>query len=144
MDDRGVDGYRGDLNRHCHAGGGIEIGRVPHVYVWEMARHQMINPKTDADKHNWPMQRGFDQFYGTIHGGGSFFDPNTVTQGNEYVSPFADASYTTKDMANGEFYYTDAIADHASRFIHDHHQATNEEPFFLYVAFTAAHWPMQP
>ena len=32
------------------------------------------------------MQRGFDQFYGTIHGASSFFDPNTLTQGNEYVS----------------------------------------------------------
>ena len=143
MDDRGVDGYRGDLNRHCVTLAEVLKSAGYRTYMsgkWHVTK--MINPKTDADKHNWPMQRGFDQFYGTIHGAGSFFDPNTLTRGNEYVSPFADASYTTKDMANGEFYYTDAIADHASRFIHDHHQATNEEPFFLYVAFTAAHWPM--
>ena len=107
---------------------------------WHVTK--VINPKTDEDKHNWPLQRGFDQFYGTIHGAGSFFDPNTLTRGNQYVSPFADPQYTQNEMANGEFYYTDAIADHASRFIHDHHQATEKEPFFLYVAFTAAHWPM--
>lgn len=32
----------------------------------------VTKPKTEADKHNWPLQRGFDRFYGTIHGAGSF------------------------------------------------------------------------
>ena len=143
MDDRGVDGYRGDLNRHCVTLAEVLKTSGYRTYMsgkWHVTK--VINPKTDEDKHNWPLQRGFDQFYGTIHGAGSFFDPNTLTRGNQYVSPFADPQYTQNEMANGEFYYTDAIADHASRFIHDHHQATEKEPFFLYVAFTAAHWPM--
>jgi len=34
------------------------------------------------DKHNWPKQRGFDKFYGTITGAGSYFDPSTLTYNN--------------------------------------------------------------
>src|SRR4029078_3260085 len=31
---------------------------------------------------------------------------------------------------------------HAVRFLREHHQASPEKPFFIYCAFTAAHWPM--
>ena len=95
------------------------------------------SPANDSDKRNWPLQRGFDRFYGTIHGAGSFFDPNTLVRDNAFVSPFADPEYRPE-----LFYYTDAINDHAARFISEHCQTTNEQPFFLYVAHTAAHWPM--
>lgn len=97
----------------------------------------ITKPQTETDKHNWPLQRGFDRFYGTIHGAGSFFDPNTLTRDNTYISPFADAEYQPK-----EYYYTDAINDHAARFITDHAKNNPEKPFFIYMAHTAAHWPM--
>ncbi len=44
--------------------------------------------------------------------------------------------------ARSTYYYTDAISDHAVRFIAEHGQNTPDKPFFLYVAYTAAHWPM--
>src|SRR5690606_4747614 len=37
------------------------------------------------------------------------------------------------------YYYTDAISDNATQFIRDHQ---GDRPFFLYVSYTAAHWPM--
>jgi arylsulfatase len=95
------------------------------------------SPENESDKKNWPLQRGFDRFYGTIHGAGSFFDPNTLVRDNAFVSPFADPEYQPE-----LFYYTDAINDHAARFVSEHCQTTKEQPFFLYVAHTAAHWPM--
>jgi len=95
------------------------------------------NPEAPEAKNNWPLQRGFDRFYGTIHGAGSFYDPNTLTRNNKYISPFADAEYQPK-----EFYYTDAINDHAAKFVTEHHQQNAAKPFFMYVAHTAAHWPM--
>ena len=143
MNDRGHEGYRGELNRQS-----VTIPEVLHTagyrsYLsgkWHVT--QAVNPKTDADKHNWPLQRGFDRFYGTIHGAGSFFDPNTLTRDNTFISPFADPEYLPRQMANGEYYYTDAIADHAVRFIREHHFESDDQPFFMYVSFTAAHWPM--
>jgi arylsulfatase len=143
MNDRGYDGYRGDLNRNCVT---IAEALKPAGYrtylagKWHVTK--MIKPKVEADKHNWPLQRGFDRFYGTIHGAGSFFDPNTLTRDNQYISPVNDPQYGTDQQANGQYYYTDAIADHAVRFITEHHVETGDQPFFMYVSFTAAHWPM--
>ena len=143
MSDRGFDGYRGDLNRQCVT---IPEALKSAGYKSYMAGKwhvtKTIKPKSDEDKHNWPLQRGFDRFYGTIHGAGSFFDPNTLTRGNQYVSPVNDPEYPKSRRANGTFYYTDAIADHASRYILEHHYQDDDKPFFLYVSFTAAHWPM--
>ena len=102
---------------------------------WHVTK--VTNPKDAANKHNWPIQRGFDRFYGTIHGAGSFFDPNTLTRDNTFISPFDDAEYQPE-----EFYYTDAINDHAARFVTEHTKSSPEKPFFMYMAHTAAHWPM--
>lgn len=120
-------GYKGNLNRRC-----VTIGEVlrPAGYVtgafgkWHVAR----DTKPDGPKFNWPLQRGFDRFYGTIHGGGSFFDPTTLCRGNDFIPP---------DRPN--FYYTDAIADEAAKFVRETERA---KPLFAYVAFTATHWPM--
>ncbi len=138
MEDRGYDGYRGDLNRNS-----VTIAEVLKLagyrtYMsgkWHVTK--MTKPKSDEDRHNWPLQRGFDRFYGTIHGAGSFFDPVSLTRDNKLISPYADPEYQPE-----RYYYTDAISDHAARFIREHHQKTGEQPFFMYVAYTAAHWPM--
>lgn len=98
---------------------------------------QKTRPEGKTDKHNWPRQRGFDRFYGTIHGAGSFFDPNTLVRDNTFISPYSDAEYKPE-----KYYYTDAINDHAARFVTEHHQQNADKPFFLYIAHTAAHWPM--
>ncbi|MCR9199300.1 MAG: arylsulfatase [Planctomycetaceae bacterium] len=136
MSDSGHDGYRGDLNRRC-----LTIAEVLQQagYGTYMAGkwHVTKSVKPDGPKHNWPLQRGFDRFYGTIHGAGSFFDPNSLTRDNVQVSPDADPEYQPET-----YYYTDAISDHASRYIREHVQDNSDQPFFVYVAYTAAHWPM--
>ncbi len=136
MEDRGHDGYRGDLNDRC-----VTIAQVlkPAGYAtfavgkWHVTKQ--IQP--DGDKHNWPLQRGFDRFYGTITGAGSFYDPGTLVRDNTNISPLADPQYQPQ-----RYYYTDAIADHAIRFVQEHEAKHSDQPFFLYTAFTAAHWPM--
>lgn len=136
MDDRGTDGYRGDLNDRC-----VTIAQVlkPAGYAtfavgkWHVTKQ--VQP--DGDKHNWPLQRGFDRYYGTITGAGSFYDPGTLVRDNTNLSPLSDPEYKPE-----RYYYTDAIADHARIFIKEHHEHHADQPFFLYTAFTAAHWPM--
>jgi arylsulfatase len=136
MEDRDLDGYRGDLSPAAvtiaealrPAGyGTYAVGK------WHVTRHVMPG----APQHNWPLWRGFDRYYGTLTGAGSYFDPGTLMRDNTPISAMADPEY-----ARSPYYYTDAIADHAARFIADHHARTPEQPFFLYTAFTAAHWPM--
>jgi len=136
MEDHGLDGYRGELNRRC-----MTIAEVLHLagYGTYMTGkwHVTKQVKPDGAIDNWPLQRGFDRFYGTIHGAGSFFDPNSLTRDNTQISPAADPEYKPET-----YYYTDAISDHASRFISEHHAAHAAKPLFMYVAYTAAHWPM--
>jgi len=136
MADRGYDGYRGDLNRRC-----VTIAEVlkPAGYATYMVGkwHVTKAARPEGPKDNWPLQRGFDRFYGTITGAGSFYDPGTLTRDNRMISPFADPEYQPE-----VFYYTDAISDHAVRFIDEHFRHQPGRPFFMYVAYTCAHWPM--
>lgn len=135
-EDWGHDGYQGDLSRRA-----VTIPEVlkPAGYrtyavgKWHLTKFD----KPKGPKDNWPLQRGFDRYYGTIAGGGSYYDPGTLTRDNQPLSPFADPEYRPK-----QFYYTDAITDHSIRFLREHRQTHADRPFFMYVAYTAAHWPM--
>ncbi len=135
-DDKGVDSYRGDLSKRAVT---FAEALKPAGYKSYVAGkwHVTKFTKPEGPKDNWPLQRGFDRFYGTIHGAGSFYDPSTLTRDNIQISPFADPEYKSDT-----YYYTDAISDHAVRFIKEHQKTSPEQPFIMYVAYTAAHWPM--
>lgn len=137
MNDRGEDGYRGELNRNC-----MTIAEVMKTagYGTYMSGKWHVTMKTSPEgpKDNWPCQRGFDRFYGTIHGACSFYDPYTLTRDNQFITPVNDPEYHTD-----RYYYTDAITDNAISFLDAHKKAKAEDPYFLYLAYTAAHWPMQ-
>jgi arylsulfatase A-like enzyme len=121
----GFPGYKGELSSRV-----VTIAETLRTagYRTGMSGKWHLTPFTD-DQKNWPMQRGFDEFYGTIHGVGSFYDPVSLMRGNELVKPEGE-----------NFYYTDAITAHA---VENIGKFTREKkPFFLYVAYTAPHWPM--
>ncbi len=126
MEDKGYEGYRGDLSRNA-----VTIAEALKLagYGTYMCGKWHVTPRVrpEAPKYNWPCQRGFDRFFGTIAGAGSYFDPSALTLDNTQIPP------------GNDFYYTDAISDHAVQFLSGH---SPEEPFFLYVAYTAAHWPL--
>ena len=138
MEDKGAPfpGYRGNLNNSCRT---IAEELKPAGYrsyavgKWHVTRFTA----KDGPKDNWPLRRGFDHFYGTIHGAGSFYDPSSLVRDETMISPFADKAYQPTT-----YYYTDAITDHAVRYVGDHAQDHAKKPFLLYVAYTAAHWPM--
>ncbi|MFO0848547.1 MAG: arylsulfatase [Gemmataceae bacterium] len=136
MEDKGKPGYTGNLAADCPT---IAEALKPAGYrsyavgKWHVTRHA----GADGPKHNWPLHRGFDRYYGTIHGAGSYYDPSSLVRDDTMISPFADPEYWPQ-----AYYYTDAITDHAVRFVADHAKDHADRPFFLYVAYTAAHWPM--
>ena len=131
-------GYANILNEHC-----LTIAEVlkPAGYrTYGVGKwHIAANDEPDQNVRNWPMQRGFEKFYGTITGAGSFYDPALLARGNTLITPLTDPEY----KPSGTYYYTEAISDNAIRFILDHRKESPDKPFFMYVAYTAAHWPMQ-
>lgn len=79
-----------------------------------------------------PNQRGFDWFYGLLQGSRGYFpydkaSPHRVILENDQPTP-------------EEGYVTDRFGDAACRFIEKY----KEDPFYLFVSFTAPHSPNQP
>ncbi|MCA8964042.1 MAG: sulfatase-like hydrolase/transferase [Planctomycetes bacterium] len=78
-----------------------------------------------------PNKRGFDYFYGLLQGSRSYFP---------YDKPHAHRVLQENGEPTPETgYVTDRIGEGAVRFIRDH----KAKPFFLYVAFTSPHGPLQ-
>jgi arylsulfatase A-like enzyme len=96
MEDRKLRGYRGDLSRNC-----VTIAEVlgGAGYRTAISGKWHVTPVNES-RHNWPLQRGFEKFYGTIHGAGSFYDPVTLTRDNTPIEP-----------DKPDYYYTDAITE---------------------------------
>ncbi|MYC15447.1 MAG: arylsulfatase [Gemmatimonadetes bacterium] len=132
MDDREYEGYRGDLNFKS-----VTIAEVLKTvgYATYMSGKWHITRHTDADgpKHSWPCQRGFDRFFGIITGAANYWKPQTLTRDNEQI---------TVDEFPEDFFLTDAISDQAADYIREHAQTNGDQPFFLYTAYTAPHWPL--
>lgn len=89
--------------------------------------HFDYSAKPLLHRGSWPRQRGFDRFFGTLAGGGNFYDPVSLMRDNEFIE------------AGGDFYYTRAISREAAAFVDE---APEDKPIFLYVAHTAPHWPL--
>ncbi len=129
--DQGPEGYAGDLNKWCVT---IPEALKQNGYRTYMSGKWHVASELNNPSDSWPKQRGFDQFYGTIIGAGSYYDPNTLTRGNENIEE--------EPRQDDTFYYTDAISDQAVRYINGHAKQSPDTPFFQYVAYTAPHWPL--
>jgi arylsulfatase len=129
--DFGPEGYAGNLNKRCVT---IPQALKASGYRSYMSGKWHVASSLVKPTDTWPVQRGFDAFYGTIIGAGSFYDPNTLTRGNENIEHEASE--------DKEFFYTDAISDQAAAYIREHCREHPDRPFFEYVAYTAPHWPL--
>jgi arylsulfatase len=129
-DDRPA-GYPGSLNARCVTLAEVllEAGYATCLSgKWHLAS-QMREPSPA-----WPTRRGFLRFFGTLTGCGSYFHPGTLVRGETNVEHDAPLA--------GDFYYTEAITHEAVAFVREHRRQHPRQPFFLYVAYTAPHWPL--
>ncbi|ADG79577.1 Sulfatase OS=Tsukamurella paurometabola (strain ATCC 8368 / DSM / CCUG 35730 / CIP 100753 /JCM 10117 / KCTC 9821 / NBRC 16120 / NCIMB 702349 / NCTC 13040)OX=521096 GN=Tpau_2981 PE=3 SV=1 [Tsukamurella paurometabola] len=102
------------------------------VGKWHLAKDSRLGP--DADRGSWPLQRGFDHYYGSLEGLNSFFHPNQLVRDNtaDPVTEYPD-----------DFYVTDALTDTATSWLKDLRAHDADKPFFLYFAHIAMHGPLQ-
>ncbi|MBI4910004.1 MAG: arylsulfatase [Acidobacteria bacterium] len=79
-----------------------------------------------------PVGRGFNEYYGMVHGFDSFWDPAKYTR--------LPADRKARTYPEGKFYATDAITDHTLDFL----AAARKQaaPFFFYLAYNAPHFPL--
>jgi arylsulfatase len=126
VEDLGLPAYRGDLDRNRPTL--AEILRTAGYRTAMTGKWHLTPPPPAGPRHNWPRQRGFERFFGIIASVRSYFDPPTLTWDD-----------TAIEAAPGS-YLTDTISNCAVEFVHD--LARGDAPFFLYVAYTAPHWPL--
>jgi len=123
--------YQGYLNDQC-----VTIAEV--LKASGYATYMSGKWHVGEERPHWPVDRGFDKYYGLIGGAMNYFDiAKAKTEGT--VRGFA-IDGEPHQPPNKYWYMTDAISDHAVKYVRDH--SDNEAPFFLYVAYTAPHWPL--
>ncbi len=145
--DRNIEGYRGALTKNAvtlaevlkDAGYRTAMSGKWHVsntveQPTPQAQQDWLNHKTSfplfSPIDQYPTNRGFEKFFGTLWGVVDFFDPFSLVSG---TTPITEVP---KD-----YYHTDAINDTASTYIREF--SKGDKPFFLYVAENAPHWPLQ-
>jgi arylsulfatase len=91
-----------------------------------------------------PLARGFDHFYGSRGYVDSYYSVMPVTDiylDNRIVIP-AGTKPVNQLHPDQEWYTTDVYTDYALHFLDGHFARTNGQPFFLYLAYNAPHWPL--
>ncbi|MRG45221.1 sulfatase-like hydrolase/transferase [Chitinophaga sp. SYP-B3965] len=122
-----ADGYHTAMSGKWHVSNTIRQKTPQQQMAW-LNHQQDFGPFSPIDQY--PTNRGFEKFFGTIWGVVDFFDPFSLVSGTEPIK-----------NVPANYYHTDAINDTAVAYINEY--ATSSQPFFLYVAENAPHWPLQ-
>jgi arylsulfatase A-like enzyme len=93
-----------------------------------------MDTSTAGPFDQWPIQRGFDRFYGFLDGETDQFYPS-LTYDNHPVDP-------PSDPKEG-YHLTEDLVDRSMEFIRDLKSMRPDRPYFLYLAFGATHAPHQ-
>ncbi|WP_345157857.1 arylsulfatase [Pontibacter saemangeumensis] len=129
VNEREQPGYRGMLNEECVT---IAEALKDGGYSTLMAGKWHLNDR----KEHWPVKQGFDRYFGLLDGANSYFGNRPYRPNQKLTYALDDAPYTP----GAGFYATDAYTDYALKFIEEGKE--KDKPFFLYLAYTAPHWPL--
>ena len=102
------------------------------VGKWHLTRH--FNTSAAGPYHQWPLQRGFNRYYGFLDGMADQYYPLLVYDNHPILPP--------KGPEEG-YHVTEDLVDKSMEFIRDHVSIYSDQPFFLYLAFGATHVPFQ-
>ncbi|MEG9862662.1 MAG: arylsulfatase [Parvularculales bacterium] len=83
---------------------------------------------------NWPLQRGFDRFYGFMQGETDQFYPELTVDNHHIEAPA---------YPEDGYHVSEDIVDRSVGYLRDRISLVPERPFFLYLAFGATHSPHQ-
>jgi arylsulfatase A-like enzyme len=83
-----------------------------------------------------PIAHGFEEFFGLLGGNADLYQHRNVNGRPDL--------WENTEPAKKEGYLTDLLTDRAVRYVENQAARPSREPFFLYVAYNAVHWPFQP
>lgn len=119
-------GYHTAMSGKWHVSNTVEQSTKEEQMKWlnHKTEHPLFSPI-----EQYPVNRGFEKYFGNIWGVVDYFDPFSLVSGTKAITTVPE-----------KYYHTDAINDTAVKYINE--LSKEDKPFFLYVAETAPHWPL--
>ncbi len=134
QDDPGFPGYRAEIATDVATA--AEVLRA-NGYATIMAGKWHLCRDSDMSaagpQHSWPLQRGFDRFYGILEAFTNLHQPHRLVEDNHCLDP---------DTYPDDFFLTDALTEWSIKVIRERAASKPGQPFFLYLAHPAAHAPL--
>ncbi len=144
--DMNLPGYQGTLDKNTVTiaellkNSGYQTGMVG---KWHVSETPSLEPEEQlkwlahqkdkgvfSDTSTYPIARGFEKYFGNIWGVVDYYDPFSLVNNKKQVESVPE-----------DYYHTTAIGDSAVAYVNEF--SKKDAPFFLYVAHTAPHWPLQ-
>ena len=130
--DTGFPGYRGRITRR--AATLAEMLRPAGYSTFAVGKWHLVptDEMTAAGPmDHWPLQRGFDRFYGFLDGATDHWSPDLVEDNRPIDPPRTPGYHLSEDLA-----------DQAIAMLREHRSVYPEKPFFLYYCLGPGHYPL--
>jgi arylsulfatase len=131
----GFPSMRGEVSKHAATMG--EVMREGGYATFALGKWHLVSMENSSSAgpfDQWPLQRGFERFYGFLDGETDQFSPDLVYDNHRVEAPTS---------AQEGYHLSEDLIDHAIEFIHDSKSVRPDRPFFTYLAFGAMHAPHQ-
>lgn len=131
----GFPAMRGQVSNHAATLGEVLRGEGYTTFAlgkWHLVSMEHSSSAGPFDQ--WPLQRGFDRFYGFLDGETDQFAPDLVYDNHRVRPP--------RTAAEG-YHVSEDLVDKAIEFIHEAKSIRPDKPYFTYLAFGATHAPHQ-
>jgi arylsulfatase len=131
----GFPSMRGQVSNH--AATMAEVLRESGYTTFAIGKWHLVSMEHSSSAgpfDQWPLQRGFDRYYGFLDGETDQFAPDLVYDNHRVNQP--------RSVEDG-YHVSEDLVDKAIEFIHDTKSIRPDRPFFTYFAFGATHAPHQ-
>ena len=102
------------------------------VGKWHLCKDSQLSEA--GPKHSWPLQKGFERFYGILGGFTNFHQPHRLYEDNHALDI---------DTYPEDYYFTDDLTDQALKMVRELRSSNPLKPWFMYFAHGAVHAPLQ-
>ena len=102
------------------------------VGKWHLCKDSSLSEA--GPRNSWPLQKGFERYYGILDGFTNFHQPHRLYEDNHVVHV---------DQYPDDYYFTDDLTDQAITMIDEVRSSHPTKPFFLYYSHGAVHAPLQ-
>ncbi|OYU98920.1 MAG: arylsulfatase [Burkholderiales bacterium PBB5] len=133
--DPGFPGYRGEMSKdaptmaellRAQGWSTMAVGKWHNTYD--------RNLHAGGDTSSWPLQRGFERFYGFMGAETNYHQPDRMMEGNQLAQV---------DRYPEGYFAPDDYTSRAIGWLAEHQASAPAKPFFLYLAFQTPHTPLQ-